>query len=410
MPVNESLDQLFRSKETERQPDLSQVQQHWQQMQQLLPTLPAAAPKTGKPVVLKWLAGSMLVVGVVAAIWLLNRPGTAPPETAMAQPAAEPETMVPPVSNTPVATVTAPPAATPVITPAVTQPRQTAPVAVRFAPKPAMQTLPAHNDAESFDRLYIQLSKSPQMFTVEAGADTVLKCAEGTRVKIPANVFTDHNGQRITGSINLIVQEYYRYDNSNGLPVAVKDGKKQITAGMVKVDAYRADEKLKIEPGQSIEIQMHPAIDKSYKNKNAVVTGDLLPAAAQPETLTTKTISTLGWISEHSAENDARPRTNLVVRFDKQYNPQKFISQLAFTNIQAVMPGYIDGNEITFSNVPVGETVFLVSLGTVDNKHLSCIKKIVIGKDTVADLRFTETSAEKYKQQSELLGSLPVKE
>jgi hypothetical protein len=406
MPVNQSLDQFFQDKEHQREPDLGQMQQHWQQMQQLLAAPPPAVAPVGKGLLAKCVLG-LLGVGVVAgALWWLSAVKSNTPASAANYNTVAQETATPFIQNNP-------PTPGPVETPVLP-----APVAKSVAPQEADKkdidkkerktpvakpAKAAQTDAESFDDFYIQLSRAPQMFTVNTAADTLLRCAEGSRVIIPANVFVDANGQKANGPISVIVQEYCRYDKTAGRA-------KEITASMVKVEAYKGEEHLRIQPGQSIEIQMHPAIDKSNLERNRAANshnGDLMPA---PATLTTKTISTLGWISEHNAANDKRPRTNLVVRFQKEHDPQKFISQLAFTELGAVMPGYIEGREITFSNVPVGETVFLVSLGTVNGKHLCCIKKIIIGQSVVTDIRFTETSAEKFRQQSELLGSLPVKE
>lgn len=403
MPVNDyALDNLFRDKEQERTPDTGQMQQHWQQMQQLLPATPVqGASKTGQRRLLTWAAG-LALAGLLVILAILftgkNDAVADAPETAAAgkpAPAVTESTYPQPVQQ-PVTETAFTPAV--INRPAVDKPVPQAPMPVK------QQAVPDNRaDEAAFDAFYIHLSKPPQIFSVSAEADTMITCQEGTKVKLPAGVFVDAQGNKVSGEFSLIVQEYYRY----GDIADPKTGKKtsgQRTAGMAKVEAYRGEEKLQIKDGYCIEIQMHPAIDKP---RSRPATGNE-PAAVQQE-LSSKTISTLGWISTYGpGGGDHQPKTNLTIRFGSQHNPQQFMSQLAFAN--AVMPGYIDGQQIVFSNVPVGETVFLVSLGHINNQFLSCIKKIVVGNEAVTDIYFSETSPEKYKQQMELLASLPVKE
>jgi hypothetical protein len=394
MPFNNTpIDDLFRNSEPQATPDTSRLQQHWKQMEQQLSPPAATVPK-GR--FYKPLAWSILALGLAAgAIWAVNNnrnknetPAILPVAHKPATPANVESTTV--KETAPVKTIVqnAPPAQKPA-----------APVvAKQTARKPVALPLPREND-----QYYIHLPKEPQIFYIDNQQDTLLKCKEGTTIKIGAYSLADKNGNDVTGPVTLVVQEYYKYEDVIAAGLSRRDNrKKTIAAGMVKFDAWLEEEKLLVKPGRSIEIRMHPDLLKESKNDAAV-----REAEQKNEELN---ISKLGWINYERFYTDKRPRTTLSVQVPKDLDVNRLISQVAFVSVQGVLSGYIENNRILFQNIPVGETAYFISIGQSGGKFLSCVEKFVISENQLLTPHFKETSPEKFRQQLELFSSLPVKE
>ena len=63
------------------------------------------------------------------------------------------------------------------------------------------------------------------------------------------------------------------------------------------------------------------------------------------------------------------------------------------------MQGYCGKNKLLFSGIPKYSNVHLVCVGVKNGKVLSCIKSMQVGKEEVKDLKFEETTPEKFKAQ-----------
>ncbi|MBL7728729.1 MAG: hypothetical protein JNM68_13625, partial [Dinghuibacter sp.] len=234
---NHSLDNLFREKDKELPPGTHRMDAHWEQMQRQLAPAP---PKNSR----KWWPWAALVTLLVitGGVLLLNR-GTG-------------NTTGEPAPNVPTAQQAAPqPENKSVATQNTVAPQQPAkPVA---STKPATKKQPeANNNATAAattntpapvkKREYIELPQEPQVFHIMGDKDTMLTCKHGTTIRIPAHTLADASGQIVNGEITMIVQEYYRYEDiiAAGLNRNAEMKKKSITAGMVKFDAYRDEQKL----------------------------------------------------------------------------------------------------------------------------------------------------------------------
>lgn len=395
---NHSLDNLFREKDKELPPGTHRMDAHWEQMQRLL--LPAVpAPKNGR----KWLpwAALLAIVAVTGSILLLSR-GTNSNSAENAKPVAQ-QTTAQPVNNSPAPQKNN--AEQPPATPAV----------VETAPTPQKQPVAKNTGTETTTapapvkkREYIELPQEPQVFHILADKDTLINCKHGTTIKIPAHSLADANGQTVTGEITMIVQEYYRYEDiiAAGLNRNAEMKKKSITAGMVKFDAYRDEQKLDVQPGRSIEISMR----KDLINVPRKEAGDAPNNNKHVENVQDLNIHNLGWISYERFYKDTRPVTDLRIQVPKNIDVNKLISQLAFISVQGVMPGYIENNQVVFYNIPVGEKAWFISLGNTGSKFLSCVEEIEIKNGDMVTPVYKETSPEQFKKQLELLTSLPVKE
>lgn len=400
MPFNNNtLDDLFREKDKELPADTHRIDAHWEQMQQLMvPSVPAK--RTGRNIVPAAVGFTVLITG---AILFFTLRGNNKKNDGAVQPLAQNEvvnTVPAPAKENSNAKATA--AKTAVMPVAATPLQQ--PAAKNIAPAPVTAEAPAPRPK----RDYIELPQEPQVFHIIAGKDTSLLCEHGTIIKIPAHSLADAGGNTVEGEVTMIVQEYYRYEDiiAAGLNRNAEMKKKSITAGMVKFDAYRDDQKLDLRPGRSIEIRMRKDLinvkpGQAAKNKEEVETGNMMQDL---------NIHNLGWISYERFYNDARPVTDIRIQIPKNMDANRLISQLAFISVEGVMPGYIEKDQVVFYNIPVGEKAWFISLGTAGKKFLSCVQQLEVKGNDVVTPAYRETSPEQFKRQLEVLTALPVKE
>lgn len=402
MPFNNNtLDDLFREKDKELPPDTHRMDAHWDQMQQMLaPSAPLK--KAGRNIAPAAIGLAVLLTGTILFFTLRGKNKTEAENNV--QPLAKNEVVnTVPVSGSNESINSKQPeikaTAAPVIT---SSPKKV--TGKDIAPAPVVTT--AH--APVHKREYIVLPQEPQVFHIIAGKDTSVLCKHGTTIKIPANSLADSDGNTVEGEVTMIVQEYYRYEDiiAAGLNRNAEMKKKSITAGMVKFDAYRDEQKLDVKPGRSIEIRMR-------KDLINIKPGQLSENNAGAETgnmMQDLNIHNLGWISYERFYNDTRPVTDIRIQIPKNVDVNKLISQLAFISVEGVMPGYIEKNQVVFYNIPVGEKAWFISLGTTGKKFLSCVEQVEVKGNDVVTPTFRETSPEQFKRQLEMLTALPVKE
>lgn len=405
MPFNNNtLDDLFREKDKELPAGTHRVDAHWEQMQQLLAN-PAPAKRTGRYLVPGVIGLAVLLTGGILFFALRSNNKTAAGNEAGNPVAIAAKTeavhTVPVIANNENSNKNQPAAkATVAPVPASSAQKITE---SNISPAPVAATTLAKHKQE-----YIVLPQEPQVFHIMADKDTAVLCKHGTTIKIPANSLADANGNTVGGEVTMIVQEYYRYEDiiAAGLDRNAEMKKKSITAGMVKFDAYRDEQKLDLRPGRSIEIRMR-------KDLINVKPGQVQQADANTETANQMpglNIHNLGWISYERFYNDARPVTDIRIQVPRNVDANRLISQLAFVSVEGVMPGYIENNQVVFYNIPVGEKAWFISLGKTGKKFLSCVEQLEIKGNDVVTPTFRETSPEQFKRQLEMLTALPVKE
>ncbi len=391
MQVN--IDDFFKEQNEVFKAPTQLQQQHWSGMQQLL------QPPAVKPAIMpKLIAAFVVIAAIIAGIYYWQQNTKTSKEVATTAPVAN-------IPAEPVTTVVKPKDITVVITPtpvlpakkeSITEKKVTLPTPPSVKVKPITKKTITPN-------FYIQLSKAPQIFTIDPTKDNTLTCKEGTIIKIPAHILVNTNGQPIAAEVSFIVQEYYRYDDlaAAGLEQLSENKKGKIaTAGMVKFDAFLGDEKLSIASGKSLQIKMKPELGKNIPATTIVA----------DEGLSEKSINELGWISSEQFITDNREKIDLVIELDQKFNASTFMSQIAFTNIKAIMPGNIEKNKLIFQNVPLGEDIYFISLGKIKEKYFSCVKKFTTSKQPITNIDFVETTAEQFKKQLEVLNQLNVKE
>jgi hypothetical protein len=107
-------------------------------------------------------------------------------------------------------------------------------------------------------------------------------------------------------------------------------------------------------------------------------------------------ISSLGWINCDRFYNDRREKINYFV--DLQDSAVNYFTMMVFNEMRSMMTGYIMGNQVQFSSVPVGESVKIISIG-VDKKGetVMAMQETTISKKGLAGLPFEVASANNIK-------------
>jgi len=119
-------------------------------------------------------------------------------------------------------------------------------------------------------------------------------------------------------------------------------------------------------------------------------------------------IKDLGWINCDRFNPNQGPLTEFTLNLGEGAEPGNFITQLIFTNYRSMMRGQFVDDKIRFRNVPLNEPVYLVTVGVVNGKVLSCVKPMNTRPGEINDLALEETNTEQFRAKvTELVKSIP---
>jgi hypothetical protein len=236
-------------------------------------------------------------------------------------------------------------------------------------------------------QFYIDLSKEPELFSIDPTINNTITCKQGSVISIPANSIVGKNETAMQENVTVIVQEYYRYEGQDN------NGKIQPTAGMIKYELFKEEQKLKIAIGKAVEIKMKNGL-QHFK------------IVASDDALTQQEIAAYNWVSNEKFYSDTRIKIDYKITLNENFDAKTFMSQIAFPKYNALLPGNIENNSLLFTNVPVGEPIYFISLGKVGKKYFSCSKKLVSGTTNIKAMDFLEISEAAYHQQLEMFGKL----
>lgn len=266
---NNHIENKLRQLENQQLPDLSAMEQHWQQLENtLVHPADTVTPKATA-------AGgyrTALLVAVAAAVVILvyivkhNESHLAKPvltagnETMHA--AAQPATLLydTPGKNKNVIVLkpkTAVSPGNPIINLVLPPQRKdsfilkTDTVLKRLVP---VTKLPALSAVNTF---YDQIQKPVQVFTVTADKGGEVVGAEGTRLIIPPAAFIDAAGKMIEGAVVIKLEEFYKYADMVAANLSTtSNGAQLVTGGMVKMTAFKNNTEVQLGNGKTVGLQM----------------------------------------------------------------------------------------------------------------------------------------------------------
>lgn len=107
-------------------------------------------------------------------------------------------------------------------------------------------------------------------------------------------------------------------------------------------------------------------------------------------------ISSLGWINCDRFYNDRREKINYYV--DLQDTAINYFTMMVFSKMRSMMAGYVIGNKVQFDNVPMGESVKIISIG-VDKKGetVMAMQETKINNKGLSGLPFESAAAPEIK-------------
>jgi len=116
-------------------------------------------------------------------------------------------------------------------------------------------------------------------------------------------------------------------------------------------------------------------------------------------------INSLGWINCDRFYNDRREKISYYV--DLQDSAVNYFTMMVFSEMRSMMTGYVTGNKVQFSNVPVGEPVKIISIG-VDKKGetVMAMQEIKISKKGLTGLPFESAAAPEIKSSLNKIDNL----
>lgn len=263
MQHDNNIENKLRQLEAMEQPDLSQLDNHWQQMQAMLQ--PAAVPvKKGWP---KWMLnsfyGAAVLVMIIAAVWFLayNRNTTndtgslnsARPDTAKANMAVVYDTTLPDKNEAAIHDSNTTSKKTLSIDPSLVLDNMVAGDTVQWTEQDSILgtiklkvtdcgTCPVKTDGVpvishterkmKLQSLFSQLEKEEQHFTIDNSRDTLLKFKEGTVLLVPANSFGGMKG------IEIRAKEFYKTSDILSAKLNTASDNLQLeTGGMLHLEA-----------------------------------------------------------------------------------------------------------------------------------------------------------------------------
>lgn len=256
---NNDMDKKLRQLENQSLPDLTRLDQHWQQMRQMIQPAIVPVPKT-KSWLSKWklwvAAASILTIFTAIVYTIANRKKQDAPVVTVQPVPALPKTLSPDTISVPVAAV-ATPATTISTQRGLTSQRHNPPVAVQVTPvftdtaakTPAATNQPANSKKETVTLagFFKQLEKETQEFVIDPRKDTLIHGNSGTTLFIPANTFAT------ASLVTVLLREYYTYEDiiTNRLTTC-SDNKQLVTGGMLHLSAYSNGKEAGLARGKSI--------------------------------------------------------------------------------------------------------------------------------------------------------------
>ena len=350
-------------------------QVHWLQMQQLLQ--PTAVPIVTKSYKLYYVVAATIAT-IICFILVLNKPKQIAKPTYAPTNITTVKTEQPTVTPLPI--ITTPAATNTVIQPIIATKPPNKIINTTTTNKASSITQATQSVINKQANFYIDLTKAPELFTANANETINLHCKQGTVLHIPANEVIDAQGKAIQGDVNIVVQEYYRYDSAPTVAPQTP------SAGMLKYEIYQGTTKVQIQNPDAVTIIM-----------KAVIKGaSTLKVMNANDALTPSQIRQMQWVTNDKFVADSRTKVDYIITINKPIDASKFVSYLVFEKDKAILAGDIMGNNLQFNQVPTGETVYFVSFGKMNNHYFNCSKRLVTGNKNITEVNYIEITETAY--------------
>ncbi|WP_276484909.1 hypothetical protein [Paraflavitalea pollutisoli] len=117
--------------------------------------------------------------------------------------------------------------------------------------------LPTYNEAGEQVWADADRQLAAQVFTIEAGRDTILTTEGGIVLAVPANGLLDEDGKQATGMVSLVVKEALDAASIMRAGLSTRSGSQLLeTGGMFFLDARQGSKRLSINPADGIYLEV----------------------------------------------------------------------------------------------------------------------------------------------------------
>lgn len=275
---NNHIEDKFRQLENQQLPDLSNMDKHWSDMQRMLGTTVAQKDNQSKSFIklnIRKLFIAASIVSVLFAAFMIykNRhtEKTNNESAQVATPKAEEKTNVIAGNQT----VTDTKQISPKTVSAQPGNRKEPEMAATNQPEPTITKdiidtdagLDAAASRAKIASFYTSIQKPIQEFDVNAEEGGSITCSEGTIINIPPLAFVDENGRVVSGTVQVMVEEFYKYSDMVAANLTTMSDNKQLaTGGMVKITAVSNGGNLNLRKSKGLGLVMPtPSYDAAMK-------------------------------------------------------------------------------------------------------------------------------------------------
>lgn len=117
------------------------------------------------------------------------------------------------------------------------------------------------------------IEKPLQNFNVDTDTDTTIVCENGTRILIPAGIFLTKDSSAVKGAITIKVKEFYSYEDIISSKLStISNGEQLISGGMVYITATQNGNELKVAPQKQLSLKM--PVNKPYDEEMQLFTAE----------------------------------------------------------------------------------------------------------------------------------------
>ena len=118
------------------------------------------------------------------------------------------------------------------------------------------------NDQQLLKNFYDGLLNPSQEFVIDPSKQNKLVCKKGSRLEILPNTFVNENGENVSDSVKITVNEFYNYADMLSAGLSTKSGDEQlVSGGMLYINANTNGKKAMIRSGKEVILSMpseHP--------------------------------------------------------------------------------------------------------------------------------------------------------
>lgn len=155
------------------------------------------------------------------------------------------------------------------------------------------KALPAYNEAGEKQWADADSNITAQVFSLQAGRDTVIETKAGITVSIPANGFLDEAGKPVSGVVELVVKEALDASSIMRAGLSSRSGDQLLeSGGMFFVDARKGGKNISINPAAGLYVE---------------VPADTIKPGMQLYTGKRKADGTIDWVNPRPLERELMP-------------------------------------------------------------------------------------------------------